>query len=213
MIKDTSSDYFSTSIFIFQHFIGTSITEFNTAQTLRNITTGRGYSEAEKIARFRELIQYGRQRDALEWAMKTNLWGHALTLSYKLDPMLHQKVMTRFGNSMEASDPLQTAYQFLSGRQPSAVTHIEEGDLTSWRQHLAMILSNSTQNQSLTKMVYQRSINSLGDTLWNRGLLYASQFCYLLANGSKCFGYFNRNTSKIVLLGGDHTLVKIKILK
>ena len=30
-----------------------------------------------------------------------------------------------------------------------------------------------------------RSITSLGDTLWNRGLLYASQFCYLLANGAK----------------------------
>ena len=54
--------------------------------SLRNLTTGRGYSETEKVNRFRELIQYGRQRDALEWAMKTGVWGHALMLSYKLDP-------------------------------------------------------------------------------------------------------------------------------
>ena len=63
--------------------------------------------------------------------------------------------MTRFTNAMDSNDPLQTAYQFLSGRQPSIVTHIDESDLTGWRHHLAMILSNSTQNQSLTKMVYQ----------------------------------------------------------
>ena len=31
-----------------------------------------------------------------------------------------------------------------------------------------MILSNSTQNSNMTKLVYQRSINSLADTLWNK---------------------------------------------
>ena len=56
-------------------------------------------------------------------------------------------------------------------------------------------------------LLNKRSINSLGDTLWNRGLLYASQFCYLLANGPKCFGFFNRKNCKVVLLGGDHTYV------
>ncbi|CBY09853.1 unnamed protein product [Oikopleura dioica] len=181
------------------------INEANSSASLRNLTTGRGYSETEKVNRFRELIQYGRQRDALEWAMKTGIWGHALMLSYKLDPTQHQKVMSRFLNSMSAGDPLQTAYTFLSGRQPNSLSQIEEGDLGSWREHLAMILSNSTQNQALTRNVYQRSITSLGDTLWNRGLLYASQFCYLLANGVKSFGYCNRKSSKIVLLGGDHT--------
>ena len=37
---------------------------------LKNPRTGRGYTEHETLARFRELIQYGRQKDALEWAMK-----------------------------------------------------------------------------------------------------------------------------------------------
>ena len=106
---------------------------------------------------------------------------------------------------MASCDPLQTAYQFLSGRQPTAVTQIPEEDITSWGQHLSMILSNSTQNPAITKFVYSLSINSLADTLWNKGLLFASQFCYLLGNQAKSFGYFNRKSSKIVLIGADHT--------
>ena len=86
-----------------------------------------------------------------------------------------------------------------------AVTQIPEQDITSWRSHLSMILSNSSANTSLTKVIYQRSINSLADTLWNKGLLFASQFCYLLGNKQKSFGYYNRKDAKIVLIGGDHT--------
>ena len=59
------------------------ITESNGGLQVRNLNTGAGYSETEKVDRFRELIQHGRQQAALEWAMKTHLWGHALMLSYK----------------------------------------------------------------------------------------------------------------------------------
>ena len=86
---------------------------------LKNPRTGRGYTQGETLARFRELIQYGRQKDALEWAMRTQLWGHALMLAYKMDSTKHTHVMGRFCQAMASHDPLQTAYQFLSGRQPS----------------------------------------------------------------------------------------------
>ena len=59
---------------------------------LKNPRTGRGYTEIETVMRFRELIQYGRQKDALEWAMQTKLWGHALMLAYKMDSTKHQQV-------------------------------------------------------------------------------------------------------------------------
>ena len=98
----------------------------NDQSEVKNPQTGRGYTEIEKVGRFRELIQYGRQKDALEWAMKTSLWGHALMLSYKMDSTRHQQVMSRFCTSMDGADPLQTAYQFLSGRQPAAVTQIQD---------------------------------------------------------------------------------------
>ena len=92
---------------------------------LKNPRTGRGYTEAETLARFRELIQYGRQKDALEWAMKTGQWGHALMLAYKMDSSKHQHVMGRFCTAMAAHDPLQTAYQFLSGRQPTGTGYFK----------------------------------------------------------------------------------------
>ena len=66
---------------------------------------------------------YFELQDALEWAIKHNLWGHALFLASKMDTKTHASVMTRFANmSMRMNDPLQTAYQLMSGRQPAAVT-------------------------------------------------------------------------------------------
>ena len=44
----------------------------------------------------------------------------------------------------------------------------------------------------------------VGDTLNERGFLWASQFCYLMAN--KEFGHYENSSSKIVLLGADKSL-------
>ena len=46
--------------------------------------------------RFRHLLLHGRKKDALEWAMKNNLWGHALFLASKMDPKTHASIMTRY---------------------------------------------------------------------------------------------------------------------
>lgn len=54
--------------------------------------------------------------------MKTGLWGHALLLAGKMDARTHASVMTRFANSLDMNDPLQTLYQLMSDRQPAAVT-------------------------------------------------------------------------------------------
>lgn len=43
---------------------------------------------------FTELFQNVLQ-DALEWAMKNSLWGHALFLASKMDSRAHANVMTR----------------------------------------------------------------------------------------------------------------------
>ena len=49
----------------------------------------------ENTDRFRHLLLHGRKKDALEWAMKNNLWGHALFLASKMDPKTHASIMTR----------------------------------------------------------------------------------------------------------------------
>lgn len=76
----------------------------------------------KETERFRELLLYGRKKDALESAMKNGLWGHALLLASKMDSRTHARVMTRFANSLPINDPLQTVYQLMSGRMPAAST-------------------------------------------------------------------------------------------
>ncbi len=49
----------------------------------------------ENTDRFRHLLLHGRKKDALDWAMKNNLWGHALFLASKMDPKTHASIMTR----------------------------------------------------------------------------------------------------------------------
>lgn len=83
---------------------------------------GNAYNETYLTNKFREYLIYGSGKEALEWAMKHGLWGHALFLASKLDKRTYANVMMRFANGLTINDPLQTLYQLLSGRQPAAVT-------------------------------------------------------------------------------------------
>ncbi|GFO45592.1 transport protein sec16a [Plakobranchus ocellatus] len=165
-------------------------------------TAGSAILEREAwIDRFRHLLLYGRKKDALDCAMKNNLWGHALFLASKMDSRTHANVMTRFANSaMRMNDPLQTLYQLMSNRQPAAVTCVSDERWGDWRPHLAMMLSNQTSRSDLDR----KSICTLGDTLASKGCLHASHFCYLMAQVT--LGTYYKKTSKIVLIGSSHTL-------
>ncbi|KYO23403.1 protein transport protein Sec16A isoform B [Alligator mississippiensis] len=150
--------------------------------------------------RFRELLLYGRKKDALESAMKRGLWGHALLLASKMDSRTHARVMTRFANSLPINDPLQTVYQLMSGRMPAASTCCGDEKWGDWRPHLAMVLSNLTNNMDLES----RTISTMGDTLASKGLLDAAHFCYMMAQVG--FGVYTKKTTKIVLIGSNHSL-------
>ncbi|XP_021349044.1 uncharacterized protein LOC110447583 isoform X3 [Mizuhopecten yessoensis] len=161
----------------------------------------RGRSQEEATDRFRHLLLYGRKKDALECAMKRNLWGHALFLASKMDSRTHANVMIRFANTaMKMNDPLQTLYQLMSGRQPASVTSIANERWGDWRPHLAMILSNQGSKPDLDK----KSIMSMGDTLASKGFLYASHFCYIMGQAS--FGSYFKKTAKLVLIGINQSL-------
>nr|CAH7728124.1 unnamed protein product [Callosobruchus chinensis] len=154
--------------------------------------------EEEVTNKFREYLLYGSGKEALEWAMKHGLWGHALFLASKLDKRSYANVMMRFANGLTLNDPLQTLYQLLSGKMPAAVTCVADEKWGDWRPHLAMILSNSTQRPELNC----KAITALGDTLRGRGSLYAAQFCYLMAETG--FGAAEDAEARLVLLGADH---------
>lgn len=167
-------------------------------------------SELEITDKFRNYLIYGNMSEALEWATENNLWGHALFLASKVDSRQHANVMMKFANKLTLNDPLQTLYQLLSGRTPSSVTCVLDEKWGDWRPHLAMLMSNSSAKPELIK----KSITTLGDSLYNRGDLYAAHFCYLLSDVT--FGRFadvkvdggatvTANTVvRLILLGSSH---------
>ncbi|XP_034520730.1 protein transport protein Sec16A isoform X5 [Ailuropoda melanoleuca] len=158
----------------------------------------------KETERFRELLLYGRKKDALESAMKNALWGHALLLASKMDSRTHARVMTRFANSLPINDPLQTVYQLMSGRMPAASTCCGDEKWGDWRPHLAMVLSNLSSNVD----VESRAMATMGDTLASKGLLDAAHFCYLMAQVG--LGLYTKKTTKLVLIGSNHSLPFLK---
>ncbi|XP_018571551.1 uncharacterized protein LOC108911173 isoform X2 [Anoplophora glabripennis] len=173
--------------------------EASNYQSENNGSTLSVLKEEEVTNKFREFLLYGSGKEALEWAMRHGLWGHALFLASKLDKRTYANVMMRFANGLTLNDPLQTLYQLLSGKMPAAVTCVSDEKWGDWRPHLAMILSNSTQRPELNC----KAITTLGDTLKNRGSLYAAQFCYLMAEVG--FGKFDDPETRLALLGADHS--------
>lgn len=87
---------------------------------------------------------------------------------------------------------------------------IQDEKWGDWRPHLAMILANTSPKPDLDR----KAITTLGDSLYNRGDLFAAQFCYLMAQVP--FGkYCNVNqdsvlmsnsaaTIRLILLGASH---------
>uniref|UniRef100_W5M6V3 Protein transport protein sec16 n=1 Tax=Lepisosteus oculatus TaxID=7918 RepID=W5M6V3_LEPOC len=154
----------------------------------------------KETERFRELLLFGRKKDALESAMKNGLWGHALLLASKMDNRTHARVMTRFANSLPINDPLQTVYQLMSGRMPAAATCCGDEKWGDWRPHLAMVLSNLTHTLDLDT----RTIATMGDTLASKGLIDAAHFCYIMAQVG--LGVYTKKSTKMVLIGANHSL-------
>ncbi|XP_073828676.1 endoplasmic reticulum export factor secretory 16 isoform X2 [Musca autumnalis] len=165
-------------------------------------------TESEITEKFRNYLLYGNVNEALDWATDNNLWGHALFLASKLDRRSHANVMMKFANKLALNDPLQTLYQLMSGRTPSSVTCVQDEKWGDWRPHLSMILSNTSQKPELDR----KAITTLGDSLFNRGDLYAAHFCYLMAQVN--FGRYQESATqetslqqhlpKLVLLGSSH---------
>lgn len=154
---------------------------------------------AQIVEKFTKLLYYGRKKEALEWAMKNHLWGHALFLSSKMDARTYNWVMSGFTSTLALNDPLQTLFQLMSGRIPQAATCCGDKQWGDWRPHLAVILSNQGGDSDL----HQRAIVTMGDTLAGKGLVEAAHFCYLMAHVP--FGYYTVKTDHLALLGSSHS--------
>ncbi|XP_055965590.1 protein transport protein Sec16B-like, partial [Sorex fumeus] len=154
---------------------------------------------AQVVEKFTKLLYFGRKKEALEYAMKNHLWGHALFLSSKMDSRTYNWVMSGFISTLALNDPLQTFFQLMSGRIPQAATSCGDQQWGDWRPHLAMVLSNQGAEPELQR----RTIVTLGDTLASKGLVEAAHFCYLMAQVP--FGHYPVKTDRLVLLGSSHS--------
>ncbi|KAF1399063.1 Protein transport protein Sec16B, partial [Spheniscus humboldti] len=155
-------------------------------------------TQAQIVEKFTKLLYYGRKKDALVWAMRNQLWGHALFLSSKMDPRTYSWVLTGFTSTLATNDPLQTLFQLMSGRIPQAALCCGDATWGDWRPHLAVMLSNKVGDMELN----HRAIVTMGDTLAGRGAVEAAHFCYLMADTP--FSYFGAKADRMALLGSSH---------
>ncbi|NXM23683.1 SC16B protein, partial [Oxyruncus cristatus] len=158
-------------------------------------------TQAQTVEKFTKLLYYGRKKDALVWAMRNQLWGHALFLSSKMDPRTYSWVLTGFTSTLATNDPLQTLFQLMSGRIPQAALCCGDATWGDWRPHLAVMLSNKVGDMELN----HRAIVTMGDTLASKGAVEAAHFCYLMADIP--FGYFGHKADRMALLGSSHRQV------
>ncbi|NWU05877.1 SC16B protein, partial [Cephalopterus ornatus] len=158
-------------------------------------------TQAQIVEKFTKLLYYGRKKDALVWAMRNQLWGHALFLSSKMDPRTYSWVLTGFTSTLATNDPLQTLFQLMSGRIPQAALCCGDATWGDWRPHLAVMLSNKVGDMELN----HRAIVTMGDTLASKGAVEAAHFCYLMADIP--FGYFGHKADRMALLGSSHRQV------
>ncbi|XP_056315797.1 protein transport protein Sec16B isoform X3 [Danio aesculapii] len=158
-------------------------------------------AEEQNLQKYTKLLLSGRKKEALESAMQSGLWGHALFLASKMDSRSYNTVLSRFTGSLTPSDPLQTLFQLLSGRIPAVSMSWSREKWGDWRPHLAVMLSNETADP----VIHHRSIIAMGDTLASRDMLFASHICYLTA---QCpFGWYKNRSERLVLLGSKQSVM------
>ncbi|KAM4642733.1 protein transport protein Sec16B [Discoglossus pictus] len=156
-------------------------------------------SHAQAVEKFTKLLFFGRKKEALDSAMKNQLWGHALFLSSKMDPRTYSWVMGRFTSTLAQNDPIQTLFQLMAGRIPQASACCGDTKWGDWRPHLAVMLSNQMGDPEANR----RAIVTMGDNLVLKGLTEAGHFCYLTAGTP--FGQYYGKSDRLVLLGSSHS--------
>lgn len=155
-------------------------------------------SEQEATDQFRSYVLRGNVEEALQWATDHNLWTHAFFLALYEDRYALTDVAQKFLNrAIKANDPLQTLYQMKSCHTPACVSQLRDEHWGDWRSHLSILVTNKSRQPE-----YDRSsVVSLGDTLFQRGDIYAAHFCYLVAQEE--FGRYDSSATELTTLTGN----------
>ncbi|KAH8420609.1 hypothetical protein KR009_012107 [Drosophila setifemur] len=166
-------------------------------------------SEQAATDKFRSYVLRGNVEEALQWATDNSLWTHAFFLALYEDRYALTDVAHKFlSRAIKGNDPLQTLYQMKSCQTPACVSQLRDERWGDWRSHLSILVTNKSRQPE-----YDRSsVVALGDTLFQRGDIYAAHFCYLVAQEE--FGRYDSsateqttltaNVPRLILLGASH---------
>ncbi|EDX01479.2 protein transport protein Sec16A isoform X4 [Drosophila yakuba] len=189
---------------------GAATSSSNGADAANAAQTGQTpLSEQAATDKFRSYVLRGNVEEALQWAADNNLWTHAFFLALYEDRYALTDVAQKFLNrAIKANDPLQTLYQMKSCHTPACVSQLRDEQWGDWRSHLSILVTNKSRQPE-----YDRSsVVALGDTLFQRGDIYAAHFCYLVAQEE--FGRYDSsatelttltaNVPRLILLGSSH---------
>ncbi|XP_032580087.1 protein transport protein Sec16A isoform X5 [Drosophila sechellia] len=188
------------------HAAGAATSSINGADAANAATP---LSEQAATDKFRSYVLRGNVEEALQWATDNGLWTHAFFLALYEDRYALTDVAQKFLNrAIKANDPLQTLYQMKSCHTPACVSQLRDEQWGDWRSHLSILVTNKSRQPE-----YDRSsVVALGDTLFQRGDIYAAHFCYLVAQEE--FGRYDSsatelttltaNVPRLILLGSSH---------
>ncbi|KAI4125773.1 MAG: hypothetical protein LQ338_004090 [Usnochroma carphineum] len=173
----------------------------------------------------RKLLLCGEREKAVWYAVDQRMWAHAMVLASTLDKSVWKQVLHEFtrlevktygenteslaaiyevfaGNWDESIDQLvppsaRAGLQMVSKAASAGPTRNALDGLDRWRETLALILSNRTQDD-------ESALVALSRLLAGYGRIEAAHLCLVFAKSTGIFGNTEDSHARVVLLGADH---------
>lgn len=173
----------------------------------------------------RRLLLQGEREKAVWHAVDRRMWAHAMVLASTLNKSVWKQVLHEFtrlevkpfgenteslaalyevfaGNWEESIDELvppsaRAGHQMVSKAASTGPTRNALDGLDKWRETLALILSNRTQDD-------ENALGALGHLLAGYSRIEAAHLCFVFAKPTGLFGGTEDNQASVALLGADH---------
>ena len=173
----------------------------------------------------RKLLLQGEREKAIWHAVDKRMWAHAMIIASTHDKSTWKQVLHEFtrlevktygdnthslaalyevfaGNWDESIDQLvppsaRAGLQMVSKAASAGPTRNALDGLDKWRETLALILSNRTQDD-------EAALVALGRLLVGYGRIEAAHLCFLFAKATGLFGSTEESQTSVALLGADH---------
>ncbi|KAG4304984.1 hypothetical protein PORY_001659 [Pneumocystis oryctolagi] len=183
-------------------------------QEISSCTVTQDYLEQIKLH-----LLNGSKNNALQFCLDKKLWSHALLISSSMDRgtwnyVAKEFISSEINISNKSLQSLKFFYETLCENDSKIEnftpffkeivnTHSNEIDechqdhLNSWKEKLAIILSNPSNKDS-------DIIRNLGNSLIKNNHVIAGHICFLLAKKDTAFSMFDIPDFDIILFGKDH---------